>query len=162
VVRSLFWAAVLPGMVVGYIPWRVFGVSRVDLDPGRPTHLAGLAALAVGVVILGVCIWEFGRSGRGTVSAVDPPRQLVVRGLYRYVRNPMYLGGALALLGEVALTGSGPLLLYAGIWFAAVNLFVVGYEEPNLRRRFGAAYQGYTREVGRWLPRRPRPHRGTA
>lgn len=77
----------------------------------------------------------------------------MVRGLYRYVRNPMYLSVTLIVLGEVLLTRSRALLVYWVIWFAAVNLFVIGYEEPNLRRRFGESYERYTRRVGRWIPR---------
>jgi protein-S-isoprenylcysteine O-methyltransferase Ste14 len=98
-------------------------------------------------------ILEFARSGRGTLSPVDPPRALVVQGLYRYVRNPMYLGVSLILLGEAALSGSGDLLLYGLVWFLAANFFVMGYEEPRLRRRFGAGYERYARAVGRWIPR---------
>lgn len=92
--------------------------------------------------------------GRGTLSPVDPPRELVIRGLYRYVRNPMYVGVSLIVLGEAALTRSRALLLYWAVFFAAVNVFVIGYEEPNLRRRFGESYERYTQRVGRWIPRR--------
>jgi len=155
-VRSLFWAAVFPGTFAGYVPWRYFGVREVRPDLGDPADLAGLAVVAVGVVLLSICIFEFARSGLGTLSVVDPPRQLVVRGLYRYVRNPMYLSVATIVLGELLLTRSPPLLTYGAIAFGAINLFVLGYEEPHLRRRFGPAYEAYTREVGRWLPRLPR------
>jgi protein-S-isoprenylcysteine O-methyltransferase Ste14 len=84
---------------------------------------------------------------------VDPPRELVVQGLYRYVRNPMYLAVTTIVMGELLLTRSSALFVYWMVWFVGVNLFVIGYEEPNLRRRFGASYEAYTREVGRWLPR---------
>jgi protein-S-isoprenylcysteine O-methyltransferase Ste14 len=114
--------------------------------------LLGLAAIGIGIVLLGACIWEFARRGRGTLAPVDPPRELVVQGLYRYVRNPMYLSVTAIVLGEVLLTGSRPLLVYWAIWFVAVNLFVIGYEEPTLRRRFGPAYDRYRGTVGRWLP----------
>jgi len=92
------------------------------------------------------------------LSPVDPPRELVVRGLYRYVRNPMYLSVTVIVFGESLLTGSRALLVYWAIWFVAVNLFVMGYEEPTLRLRFGESYERYAREVRRWLPRvRGRP-----
>ena len=104
-------------------------------------------------MLLGACIWEFARSGRGTLAPVDPPCELVVGGLYRYVRNPMYLSVTMIVLGELLLTRSRSLLLYWARWFVGVNLFVIGYEEPTLRSRFGAAYERYTQEVGRWLPR---------
>lgn len=103
--------------------------------------------------MLAACIVEFARSGHGTLSPVDPPRQLVVRGLYRHVRNPMYLAVTTILLGEVALTRSRDLALYGATWLVVVNLFVMGYEEPSLRRRFGASYDEYAGRVQRWIPR---------
>jgi protein-S-isoprenylcysteine O-methyltransferase Ste14 len=151
--RSLFWVAVLPGTVGVYVPWRYFGVNRIRPDLGRPLHVAGLAAILAGAALLVACVWEFARSGRGTLSPVDPPRQLVIHGLYRHVRNPMYLSVTLMVLGQVLLTGSRDLLAYVALVFVGFNLFVMGYEEPNLRHRFGPAYEDYTRNVGRWLPR---------
>jgi protein-S-isoprenylcysteine O-methyltransferase Ste14 len=150
--RSLLWAALLPGLVAGYVPWRYFGLRQVALSWTDPLHLLGMALLALGASLLAACIWEFARSGRGTLSPADPPTVLVVQGLYRYVRNPMYLSVTAILLGEVLLTRSRGLLIYWGTWFAAVNLFVIGYEEPTLRRQFGPSYRRYTQAVGRWLP----------
>ncbi len=158
--RSLLWAVLLPGLFAGYVPWRYFGLRSVVLDLHQPAHWVGLIGIGVGFVLLAACILEFARSGRGTLSAVDPPRTLVVRGPYRFVRNPMYLGVSLIVLGEVLLTRSRGLFIYWAVWFALVNLFVLGYEEPTLRRQFGADYERYTAAVGRWLPRM-RPWRGT-
>jgi len=152
--RSILWAALLPGLFAGFVPMRFFGLARVHVSLTNPVQLLALLAIGVGAALLVTCIWEFASSGRGTLSPVDPPRELVVRGLYRYVRNPMYLSVTMIVMGEVLLTGSRPLLVYWAIWFAAVNLFVIGYEEPTLRRRFGESYERYTRDVGRWLPRR--------
>ncbi|HEU5304383.1 MAG TPA: isoprenylcysteine carboxylmethyltransferase family protein [Gemmatimonadales bacterium] len=157
--RSLLWAVLLPGLFAGYIPWRYFGLRDVVLDLHRPLHWVALLSIGAGTVLLAVCILEFARSGRGTLSPVDPPRTLVVRGPYRYVRNPMYLGVSLIVIGEVLLTGSRGLLIYWMTWFAAVNLIVRGYEEPALRAQFGAAYERYAAAVGRWVPRWP-PWRG--
>ena len=154
--RSLFWTIAFPGTFAGYIPWRYFGVSQVHLAFTNPRHLLGLLVIAIGVVLLGACIWEFARRGRGTLSPVDPPKELVVHGLYRYVRNPMYLSVSAIALGEALLTRSTALLLYWVIFFALANLFVIGYEEPKLRSQFGESYERYTQRVGRWLPRRPR------
>ena len=151
--RSLLWTLLLPGFLGVYVPWRYFGLRRVQLDFGNPLHLLGLAFVGLGVVLLAACIFEFARSGRGTLAPVDPPRELVVRGLYRYVRNPMYLSVTAIVLGEVMLTRSRALLLYWAVWFLAANLFVLLYEEPTLRRRFGPSYEAYTQRVGRWLPR---------
>jgi protein-S-isoprenylcysteine O-methyltransferase Ste14 len=151
--RSLLWTLLLPGLVAGFLPWRYFGVSQVQLNLRNPLHPLGLVLVAGGVILLIVCVWEFAHQGRGTLSPADPPRELVVRGLYRYVRNPMYLCVTAIVVGEILLTGSRGLLLYWAIWFAVVNLFVIGYEEPNLRARFGASYERYVATVGRWLPR---------
>jgi protein-S-isoprenylcysteine O-methyltransferase Ste14 len=160
--RSLLWAALLPGLFAGYVPWRFFGLGQLRLDLSNPAHLLGLVFISLAVTLLAACIWEFARSGRGTLAPVDPPQELVVRGLYRYVRNPMYLSVTTIVLGELLLTRSRALLLYWAIWFVAVNLFVIGYEEPTLRRRFGASYERYPKRVGRWLPRvRPLPANGT-
>ncbi len=152
--RSLLWTILLPGFFAGFVPLQFFGLAHVPVRMTNPQHLVGLVAITLGAALLLTCIREFARSGRGTLSPVDPPRELVVRGLYRYVRNPMYLSVTLVVFGEVLLTGSRPLLLYWAVWFVAVNLFVIGYEEPTLRRRFGESYERYTRDVGRWLPRR--------
>jgi len=151
-VRCVIWTLLLPGMVVGYLPWRFFGLRQVRIDLGHPPHVVGLLLMSVGAVLLAACIVEFARSGRGTLSPLDAPRELVVQGLYRYVRNPMYLGAATTLVGELLLTRSRSLLIFASSWFLLVNRFVIGYEEPTLRRRFGDSYRRYTERVGRWLP----------
>jgi protein-S-isoprenylcysteine O-methyltransferase Ste14 len=150
-VRSLLWTILLPGLFAGYVPWRFFGLDRVQLDLRDAGHVMGLVLIALGTGLLGACILEFARSG-GTLAPVDPPRDLVVRGLYRYVRNPMYLSVTTIVLGELLLTKSVDLLIYWIVWFAAVNLFIIGYEEPTLRRSFGESYDRYTRRVGRWIP----------
>jgi protein-S-isoprenylcysteine O-methyltransferase Ste14 len=151
--RSLLWTILLPGVVAGYVPWTFFGLDRVRANWTGPAFLAGALCVTAGAALLAACIVEFARSGRGTLSPVDPPRHLVVRGLYRYVRNPMYLSVTLILLGEVLLTRSSALALYWAVFFASVNLFVMGYEEPWLRRQFGASYSDYAARVGRWIPR---------
>jgi protein-S-isoprenylcysteine O-methyltransferase Ste14 len=151
-IRSIVWAVLLPGLIAVYVPWRYFGVSRVELHLADPLQTLGFLFVVIGVGLLAACIWEFAHSGRGTLAPVDPPKKLVVRGLYRYVRNPMYLSVTLILLGEAMFTRSIGLLLYFAIWFIAVNLFVIGYEEPTLRHQFGGSYERYAQSVGRWIP----------
>jgi protein-S-isoprenylcysteine O-methyltransferase Ste14 len=154
--RSLFFAIVVPGSVAVLIPYLI--VSRGDADLiGRWTllHFMSLVPIVVGAAILIRCIWDFGAKGRGTLAPMDPPKRLVVQGLYRYVRNPMYLGVLLLLLGQAAFFKSIALLQYTVVWFIIVNLFVVLYEEPSLRRRFGDSYEQYLGSVHRWLPTRP-------
>jgi protein-S-isoprenylcysteine O-methyltransferase Ste14 len=153
VLRSLLWTVLLPGIFAGYVPWRYFGLRDARVDLGDPRQLLGSAAIAAGVLLLGACIWEFARRGHGTLSPLDPPTTLVVQGLYRYVRNPMYLSVTTIVLGEALLIGSVALVVYWAVWFVAVNLIVLGYEEPALRRQFGSSYEEYTRRVGRWIPR---------
>jgi protein-S-isoprenylcysteine O-methyltransferase Ste14 len=149
--RSLLWTILLPGFFAAYVPWRFFGLDRARVL-WRPVQLFGVVCIGLGAVLLAACIVEFARSGKGTLSPVDPPRHLVVRGLYRYVRNPMYLSVTTIILGEALLTSSSALAVYWLVWFLGANLFVIGYEEPTLRRRFGASYDEYTRRVGRWIP----------
>src|SRR5688572_5108746 len=123
-VRSITWALLLPGFFAGYIPWRYFGLSDVHWSPEVPALYLGAVLVAAGVALLVACIWEFARRGRGTLSPADPPKELVVQGLYRYVRNPMYLAVSLIVIGEHMLTHSWPLLVYWIVWFVIVNVFV--------------------------------------
>ena len=153
--RSLLWMALLPGFFAGYVPYRYFGLAQVPLDHTRLDHGAGLLLIAAGITLLVACIVEFARRGRGTLSPVDPPRELVVSGLYRYVRNPMYLAVTTIVLVEVLLTRSTDLAIYWVIWFAAANVFVMLYEEPALHAQFGESYDAYRQRVGRWIPGRP-------
>jgi protein-S-isoprenylcysteine O-methyltransferase Ste14 len=154
--RSILWTILLPGFVAAYVPWRFFGFEPGTIDVSRPWSGLGVVCLAFGAALLAACIVEFARSGRGTLSPVDPPRLLVVHGLYRYVRNPMYLSVSLVVLGEALASGSAALGIYWAIWFAAVNLFVIAYEEPALRQKFGASYDDYAQRVNRWIPGRGR------
>lgn len=151
--RALFWTLVFPGAFGFYVPWRYFGLRDVRFDVSNPRQWPGMLCMDVGTILLLACIWEFAKRGRGTLSPADPPRHLVVSGLYRFVRNPMYLSVTLIVMGEALLTFSQPLLVYWVIWFVIVNLFVMGYEEPTLRGQFGDEYEQYTRNVGRWIPR---------
>jgi len=115
--------------------------------------LSGLVAITLGGMAVLMCDWDFAASGKGTPAPIDPPRTLVRRGLYRAVRNPMYVGVVTVLLGESLVFNSVCLLVYAiGLWLA-FHLFVVLYEEPTLRRTFGMEYQNYCATVPRWIPR---------
>lgn len=154
--EAILFTVVVPGTVVVWIPRWILGPTDIP-QPGAWTGLqwAALVPLAVGGVVYLWCLYDFVARGRGIPAPIDHPRQLVVSGLYRWVRNPMYLGILFILLGEVAFFGSGLLLLYASIWFLVVSLVVLLYEEPSLRRRFGTPYERYSAEVNRWIPRRP-------
>jgi len=151
--KSLLWAVLLPGVVAGYVPWRFFGLDQAVIHFTNVADVAGLSCIGVGSALLAACIVDFAVAGRGTLSPADPPCHLVVLGLYRYVRNPMYLSVTAIVLGETLLIRSPGLAVYWAIWFLCANIFVLAYEEPFLRRRFGASYDEYTRRVGRWMPK---------
>lgn len=153
--RAVAWAMVLPGTVTVVVPYLIVFVWRPAQISKWEWHLApAVVLILIGAGILLYCIGSFAVVGRGTLSAVDPPRHLVVRGLYHYVRNPMYVGIVTILLGEAGLFKSRVLLGYAAICFVVFNLFVIFYEEPALRHQFGTRYDDYCRSVSRWLPRK--------
>ena len=148
--RSIFFTIVHPGLVTILIPYWL--ISSRDLSP-YPLRYSGLALIVVGAAGLLWCIWNFFSAGRGTLSPIDPPKHLVVRGLYRYVRNPMYVSVVMILLGEAIFFWSMPVLIEAGIFIVLANLFVILYEERALGKQFGKSYDEYRQAVGRWIPR---------
>jgi protein-S-isoprenylcysteine O-methyltransferase Ste14 len=113
----------------------------------------GIALLAVGGVLAFACITTFVIRGGGTPAPFDPPRKFVAVGSYRFVRNPMYIGGFLVLCGFGLYERSPAILFFALPWLLLAHLFVLLYEEPHLRATFGASYDAYCRSVRRWLPR---------
>jgi protein-S-isoprenylcysteine O-methyltransferase Ste14 len=150
-VRSAAFVILMPGTVVGYLPYRILERSGGAAAPRWSVSSVCAAALfALGLAVLLRCVWDFAAAGRGTLAPIDPPRRLVVRGLYRFTRNPMYNGVLAALGGEAWFFRSLPLLEYALAVFALFHLFVVAYEEPALGKRFGEAYVDYRRAVPRW------------
>ena len=151
--RSVFFTLVLPGSVLLWVPLWISTQTGGMLELGAARWI-GLPVLIIGVGGLLWCIWDFGRQGKGTLAPVDPPRFVVRGGLYRCVRNPMYLSVLIALGGEALLFSSFWLIVWAAIVAIAFHVFVVAYEEPALRRQFGASYEAYCRAVSRWLPRR--------
>ncbi|OEU67867.1 MAG: hypothetical protein BA863_12135 [Desulfovibrio sp. S3730MH75] len=116
---------------------------------------AGLIPFTFGACVSLWCVKDFVASGRGTPAPFDPPTLLVVQGLYRYVRNPMYIGLFLVLIGEAMLFSSFFVLIYSLFFVAVAHIFVVFYEESALRRKFGESYKQYLKSVPRWLPRIP-------
>lgn len=152
--RSIFFTILQPGTVTILIPYWLISSNRAASQLSySPLRYIGLPLIVVGAAGLGWCIWDFFASGRGTISPIDPPKHLVVRGLYRYVRNPMYVAVVTILLGEAVFFTSSAVLIEAGVFFVLANLFILLYEEPTLRRTFGESYEEYKRTAGRWLPR---------
>jgi protein-S-isoprenylcysteine O-methyltransferase Ste14 len=149
--RSFLFLLIAPGMVAGYIP---LGLLRKgsQIEMGVFAWLAILLWLIGGTILLW-SFWNFLKQGRGTPAPIDPPKELVAVGFYRYVRNPMYVGVLGMNIGHFLWFGYWNLLFYAVFVFFAFNTFVVFYEEPTLRRNFGAAYEEYCKRVPRWIPR---------
>jgi protein-S-isoprenylcysteine O-methyltransferase Ste14 len=146
----------VPGTVAGLVPWWLTGWDV--RDPWPPLQVAGVVLIAAGVAVLLHAFLRFVIEGSGTPAPVAPTQKLVVGGLYRYVRNPMYLAVAATIVGQALALGRLVLLLYAAVFGAVVFAFVRLYEEPTLRRQFGEQYEEYRRAVPGWWPRR-RPWR---
>jgi protein-S-isoprenylcysteine O-methyltransferase Ste14 len=152
--RALVYSTLFIGFLLVFLPARVIAWSGIRA-PGRVgvLQLLGGALAAAGAVLAISCILAFVFIGRGTPAPFDPPRQLVVRGPYRFVRNPMYLGAAAAVLGAALYYESLPLVGFVAVFLLAMHVFVRVYEEPVLRRSFGHDYEEYCRRVRRWWPR---------
>jgi protein-S-isoprenylcysteine O-methyltransferase Ste14 len=150
---SLLFLAIAPGVVAGLLPWCLTGWDSAEGLP-LPVSVAGVLVVAVGVVVLLHAFARFVVEGLGTPAPVAPTRGLVAGGLYRYVRNPMYLAVAATIVGQAMILGRPVLLLYGAAFGIAVGSFVHFYEEPTLARQFGAEYEAYRRAVPAWLPRR--------
>lgn len=155
--KNLLFTLLVPGFVAGWVPLRWFE-RRAQWPADWQWHnTAGAGLFAVGAVVYLHCLWLFATRGRGTPAPFDAPRKLVWRGLYKWVRNPMYLGVLALVAGETLFLRSNHILVYLVCLACSFQLFVVGYEEDALRRQFGAMYEDYRRAVPRWLPRKPRP-----
>lgn len=153
-VRAVTYAALSIGLVLVYLPARLLSWSGIARPASNEApQLAGMAVAAVGAAIALWCIFTFALIGKGTPAPFDPPRRLVIAGPYRFVRNPIYVGAALALAGAALFYQALSLLGYCAFFILATHLIVVWYEEPTLRRTFGEEYETYCRQVGRWWPR---------
>jgi protein-S-isoprenylcysteine O-methyltransferase Ste14 len=150
--RNLAFTLIVPGTVAIYVP---LYVSRHQAIGPIGARIAAAVLISLGAAVYFVCQWDFAMFGRGTPAPIDAPRKFVSRGLYRYVRNPMYLGVLTVIAGWAALFRTTALLWYAFGVAIAFNLVVLIYEEPQLRRLFGKEYEEYCSRVNRWLPRAP-------
>jgi protein-S-isoprenylcysteine O-methyltransferase Ste14 len=155
-VRAALWSAlfllIAPGVTAGLVPW-----SLTDWDP-EPAPVSvragGVILIALGVGFLLHAFARFVIEGFGTPAPVAPPERLVVGGVYRYVRNPMYLAVGATIIGQALLFWQAGLLVYAAAFGLVVFCFVRLYEEPTLHDQFGESYDRYRREVPGWVPRR--------
>jgi protein-S-isoprenylcysteine O-methyltransferase Ste14 len=155
VVGSAVFLLLAPGIAAGLVPWWLTGWEvEKPLPYWALLRVVGGVLLLAGVLVLLHAFVRFVVEGRGTPAPVAPPERLVVGGLYRFVRNPMYVAVAATILGQALLLGQVSLLAYAAAFCVAVAAFVRLYEEPTLARRFGGEYEAYRRAVPAWWPRR--------
>jgi len=153
IVRNLLFTGLLPGLGGAWVPWWI--LTRHG-HPATPAAWEAVGVIAAGTALYVWCVWNFAAVGRGTPGPWDAPSRFVAAGPYRWVRNPIYIAALVIVVGEAWLFMSPQLLAYAGTMAVCFHLFVTGYEERTLRRRFGSAYLEYRRMVPRWAVRPPR------
>lgn len=152
--RAITYATLFISLMLVFLPRQVLEWSgAVRPDTTSPIDIAGIALAVIGGAIAVACVLAFATLGKGTPMPLDPPRRLVVRGPYRFLRNPMYAGAGLALAGAALYYRSVALLAYLVALAVVTQLLVVFYEEPTLSRLFGSEYADYRSHVHRWLPR---------
>ena len=150
--KTIIFTFLVPGTVTILVPYRLLSSrSALSMQFGILRYFGAMPIL-IGAAIYFWCARDFTFAGLGTPAPIDPPKELVVRGLYRYARNPMYVGILSILLGEALLFASQRLFEYTAVVFIFFFLFVVVYEEPMLRQKFGESYRLYCKNVPRWLP----------
>src|ERR1700685_820010 len=154
ILGTAIFLVLAPGTVAGLAPWWItrWHVQSAAIAP-LPVRVSGALLVAVGLVVLLDSFARFALKGLGTPVPVFPTQHLVVSGLYRYVRNPMYVAVLAVIMGQALIFGSIGLLEYAAVAWLAAHVFVVAYEEPTLRASFGAEYQAFCASVPRWIPR---------
>ena len=152
-IRNLLFTILQPGLVAGLIPLWITGVriNNIFDEVWQLHHYLGTVAFLIGFVIMLWCIISFAVKGRGTLSPADPTKRLVVAGLYKFSRNPMYVGVTLILIGEAIFFQSIELWIYSLLVFIAFNIFTILVEEPRLRKDFGEEYKLYCQKVRRWI-----------
>jgi protein-S-isoprenylcysteine O-methyltransferase Ste14 len=150
-IGSLVFLVLVPGVVAGLLPWALTGWQ--SRSPGFTIQVLGVILLAGGAIVLINAFGRFVVEGVGTPAPIAPTQRLVVGGLYRHVRNPMYLAVACTIIGQALVLGRPSLLVYAAIFGVAVIAFVHAYEEPTLAKRYGDQYEAYRHAVPAWRPR---------
>ena len=152
-VGSAAFLVLAPGIVAGLGPWWISSGWRAAQSLGWPALSLGAVLIAAGVLVLLDCFLRFALKGLGTPAPVFPTRHLVVTGLYRYVRNPMYVAVLAVILGQSLVLGNLRVLGYGALVALGFHLFVLAYEEPTLRKKYGEEYRAFCTNVPRWIPR---------
>jgi len=151
ILGSAVFFVVAPCMLAGLIPW---SITRWELRFGLElTRVIGVILILAGVPGLVDSFARFALQGLGTPAPIAPTRNLVVTGLYRYVRNPIYVAFVAIVLGQAVLLGDWRLIVYGALFWLFFHLFVVAYEEPTLKQTFGGEYEAFRANVPRWIPR---------
>ena len=153
IVGSIVFFAIAPGTIAGLIPYALTGWAQGTTSSVAPAvRMPGMLLCAAGLALILDCFARFALQGRGTPAPIAPTEHLVVSGAYRYVRNPMYVAVLSIVVGQALFFGSTRLMAYAAVVWLAFHLFVRLYEEPTLHARYGASYDRYCEQVGRWWP----------
>jgi protein-S-isoprenylcysteine O-methyltransferase Ste14 len=152
--RAAIFILIVPGTVAGWLPWSLAGSLAEPWRVGQGWWRVGALLTITGWAVLLWCARDFAARGRGTPAPYDAPRQLVTSGLYRYVRNPMYVGVFTAVVGQALWYRSPAVGRYAVLVAVCFHAVVVLYEEPRLRELFGKSYIDYCARVRRWMPGR--------
>ena len=150
--KTLLYMGSMHGLFTFYFPYQLALLDPSFFDAGY-FRLLAFPLWAIGTLMIIWCSVDFVRRGGGTPAYIDPPKELVIRGLYRYIRNPIYTGALLVQLGHILWFASRFVILYFLLYFLAFHVLVVFIEEPILKNKFGAAYEEYARRVPRWMPR---------
>jgi protein-S-isoprenylcysteine O-methyltransferase Ste14 len=152
--RAVTYATVFVGFLLVFVPSRILsgaGITQPQVF-GIP-QIGGMMVGAIGALLVLWCLLAFAFVGKGTPAPFDPPRRLVIKGPYRYVRNPMYIGAGLPLAGAALYYQSLQLIAYTALFFLCTHIFVVFYEEPTLKQSFGQDFNDYCQKVRRWWPK---------
>ena len=149
--KTILYMGFTHGLFTFYIPYQLASKSSM-LDLGILRYFAFPFWILGALIIIRCCV-DIIRRGRGTPAFVDPPKELVIAGLYRYVRNPIYVGAMLFQVGFILWFGSALAIVYAFFFFLGFNFLILIIEEPILRNQFGAAYEEYCKRVPRWIPK---------
>jgi protein-S-isoprenylcysteine O-methyltransferase Ste14 len=153
IVRSVFFTIIHPWLVDGLFPYLIIGRKNFQdqFHHFQLQQYIGLFIFIAGFIFMSICIIDFARIGKGTLSPFDPTRHLVTKGLYRFSRNPMYFGVLVTLLGESLFFRSISLFVYSLFFFITFSLFIFLYEEPHLSDVYGGEYDEYRKKVRRWI-----------
>jgi protein-S-isoprenylcysteine O-methyltransferase Ste14 len=156
--RALVFAVLFMGFAFVFVPARILTRAGIAAPEEMGVwQIAGMFVAGAGATVAVWCVLTFAFIGKGTPAVFDPPRRLVIRGPYRFVRNPMYVGAGFAVAGAALYYRSTALAVYVGLFWALTAVVVRAYEEPTLTRSFGDDYKAYCGRVGRWWPRRVPP-----